>query len=176
MSFNFKNLDSQTRDLMVQEIKSDLSSKRLYISDNLNPHGVGVYPDLLLRSAQGGTEVTLGHELLGQLNSHEKPRPVGKNRVMATPKMRSNANEMLAEGEFNRFYMRAICMRAILAGAKAVTVYRAKDVTNARSESEAKIGMSISAQALLDDLRKRIGIETHLGIPAGPNSGLSVEL
>jgi len=40
--------------------------------------------------------------------------------------MRRNAHEMLAEGEFNRFYIRALCARAIEDGLPEVTVYRAK--------------------------------------------------
>ena len=69
------------------------------------------------------------------------------------PVMRSNAHEMLAEGEFNRFYIRALCARAIEDGLPGVTVYRAKAVENARSESQQKIGQRVPAEALLRDLR-----------------------
>jgi hypothetical protein len=34
----------------------------------------------------------------------------------------------------------------------------------------------VNAAALLTDLRGSIGIDTHLGIPGGVNSGLSVRL
>ena len=49
-------------------------------------------------------------------------------------------------------------------------------MTNPRPESEAKIGKTIAPQSLLDDLRKNIGVEPALGLPPGPNSGLSVKL
>jgi hypothetical protein len=42
---------------------------------------------------------------------------------------------MLAEGEFNRFYIRALCVRAIEDGLPEVIVYRAKEVQSARPES-----------------------------------------
>lgn len=90
--------------------------------------------------------------------------------------MRSNAHEMLAEGEFNRFYIRAICLRAIEDGISEVVVYRAKRVQHARSESERKIGQLVSAEPLLRDLREHPGADTALGLPPGPNSGLSIQL
>lgn len=83
---------------------------------------------------------------------------------------------MLAEGEFNRFYIRAICVRAMESGVREVTVYRAKEVLDARTESTRKIGQSVSAEELLRDLRTSQGIDTALGLPPGPNSGLSVYL
>jgi hypothetical protein len=90
--------------------------------------------------------------------------------------MRVNAHEMLAEGEFNRFYIRAICLRAIEDGVPEVIVYRAKPVEHARAESEQKIGKGVAPEALLRDLRAHPGIDTALGLPQGPNSGLSVYL
>jgi hypothetical protein len=83
---------------------------------------------------------------------------------------------MLAEGEFNRFYIRALCMSAMEDGVTELVVYRAKAVQSARSESERKIGQAVSPGALLNDLRARPGVDTALGLPAGPNSGLSVRL
>ena len=86
------------------------------------------------------------------------------------------APETLAEGEFNRFYARGLCRRAIEEGTSQLIVYRAKQVMNARSASQAKIGTKISAKELLQDLRTHPGVDTALGLPQGPNSGLSVKL
>jgi hypothetical protein len=47
---------------------------------------------------------------------------------------------------------------------------------HARAESEQKIGQRIAAEALLRDLRAHPGLDTALGLPPGPNSGLSVHL
>jgi hypothetical protein len=87
-----------------------------------------------------------------------------------------NAPETLAEGEFNRFYARALCRRALVAQVSHVRVYRAKPVAKPRSESVQMIGTLLEPQALLDDLRTHIGMDTALGLPPGPNSGLSIEL
>lgn len=120
--------------------------------------------------------LTLASEIRGRLNSHEKPRRLKSGELSKPPIMRSNAHEMLAEGEFNRFYIRAICLRAIEDGIPEVIVYRAKAVQNARSESARKIGQGHAAEELLRDLRTHQGVDTALGLPPGPNSGLSVHL
>ena len=46
-------------------------------------------------------------------------------------------------------------------------------VENPRPESQAKVGALFDAKQLLNDLRTSQGVEPALGIPPGPNSGLS---
>ena len=88
--------------------------------------------------------------------------------------MPRNAPLTLAEGEFNRFYIRALCKFAIYNN-KKIRVYRAKTVSNPRIESEEKIGQILDANCLLNDLRQNVGIDTFLGLPS-VNSGLSIEI
>jgi hypothetical protein len=40
------------------------------------------------------------------------------------------AADTLAEGEFNRFYLRGLCRRASAANMAEIEVYRAKEVAN----------------------------------------------
>ena len=87
-----------------------------------------------------------------------------------------NAAQTLAEGEFNRFYARGLCRRAITEDVGSVRVYRAKAVENPRTASVEMIGAHLDAASLLDDLRTHIAMDTALRLPPGPNSGLSVEL
>jgi hypothetical protein len=176
MGLDYRNLDERTRALMLAEIGRDIAGNALYISENLSPQGQIEYPDLIRAAARSGTDVTLGTEIRGRLNQYEKPRKLKSGASSKPPVMRSNAHEMLAEGEFNRFYIRALRLRAMEDGIPDVIVYRAKAVLNARSESEQKIGQGVPAEALLGDLRGHIGVDTALGLPPGPNSGLSVRL
>lgn len=161
---------------MLVEIDRDISAGGLYVSDNLSPQGKNDYPNLLRSAARNGTDMMLAADIRSRLNTHEKPRLLKSGEFSKPPVMRINAHEMLAEGEFNRFYIRAVCLRALEDGITNIIVYRGKDVANPRPESEAKIGQAISAQALLDDLRAHPGVDTALGLPPGPNSGLSVRL
>jgi hypothetical protein len=176
MGLDYRNLDERTRTLMLAEIERDSAEGTLYLSDNLNAQGRSDYPHLIRAAARTGSDLTLAAALQNRLNSHEKPRKLKSGGFSKPPVMRSNAHEMLAEGEFNRFYIRALCLRAIEGGIAEVIVYRAKAVANARSESEGKIGQGVSADSLLRDLRTHQGVDTALGLPPGPNSGLSVRL
>jgi hypothetical protein len=174
MGLNYLNLDSRTRGFMVDEIDMDAQQERLYFSSYLSESGRRDWGTLLLATAQSGTDTSFGEELrrngrlnvMGQRNTKKGPISV---RVPIT------AHETLSEGEFNRFYIRAVCRRAIADKISYVIVYRAKQVENPRPESEAKIGVHEDPAILLADLRANVGVETSSGFP-GPNSGLSVRL
>ena len=176
MPLNYPNLDDRIRKLMVNEIQRDIDAGTLYISGNLSPHGSVEYPVLLQAAAQNGNDASLAQALLSRLNSHEKPRQLKTGGFSKPPVMRSNAHEMLAEGEFNRFYIRALCLLAGEDGIKELVVFRAKPVEHARSASEVMIGTHVAPGALLQDLRSHPGVDTALGLPPGPNSGLSVRI
>lgn len=176
MGLEYRNLDERTRTAMSAEIERDIAGNVLYLSDNLSPQGRVEYPDFLRNAAKRGNDVTLASAIHRRLNSHEKPRKLATGGYSKPPVMRNNAHEMLAEGEFNRFYIRAVCLRAMEDGIAGVTVYRAKDVQHPRSESERKIGQTVAVEELLHDLRSSSGVDTALGLPPGPNSGLSVHL
>jgi len=176
MSLSLTNLDDKTRSLMLKEVEDDIASTRLYSSPRLSQAGQADYSDLLQKAIANHDEVWLASQLRSgnRINMQEPRRkPSGGTTSVKVP---VTAPETLAEGEFNRFYIRGLCRRAEQEGIASLVVYRAKHVENPRPESERKIGSSISAQSLLNDLRNNIGIDTALGLPAGPNSGLSVKL
>ena len=176
MTFHFLDLDERTRALMVVEFEDDLTSERVYVSDRLNPQGQHEYPNLLRAALTTYTPEWLAAQLrAGQLFNHSEPRRLPRGG-MTTAQIPSTAADTLAEGEFNRYYMRAICRRALEDGISQVQVYRAKAVQHARSASQAKIGHLMPPDRLLDDLRMHQGTDTALGLPPGPNSGLSVHL
>jgi len=173
---NLANLDAATRAQMVAEISADVDARRLYLSNRLSVAGAQEYPRLLREAAERSNDGWLANELRqpGRLNEMEERRkPKGGTTMVRVP---VTAPETLAEGEFNRFYIRGLCLRSIAEGIEELTIYRAKEVDNPRPGSEAKIGERISAQALLADLRANVGVDTALGLPPGPNSGLSVRL
>lgn len=140
MSLSLKNLDDQTRQLMLEEIDLDVSQNTLYISSRLSNAGRNDYPALLKEAASRHDDRWLAGQLRsgGRLNLTETRRtPKGGTTTAQVP---VTAADTLAEGEFNRFYIRALCRRAVDSGSGTVTVYRAKQVERARSESGRKIG------------------------------------
>ncbi len=176
MALTLTHLDPKSRSLMIEEINRDITASRLYMSPRLTTAGQAQYPTLLTEAAQTYDDAWLAHQIRmqGLLKTEETRRtPSGDTTTARVP---VTAPDTLAEGEFNRFYCRAICARAIEEGKANVQVYRAKHVENPRPESQAKVGALIDAKQLLNDLRTSQGVEPALGIPPGPNSGLSIQL
>lgn len=167
---NYINLEVVTRKYMLAEMTGDHFQGILYLSPRLNPYGRKRYPELLKEAIVDGNDSTLAAKILAErcLNQYEQR---GKLQV----RVPYNAQETLARGEFNRYYIRALCLRAVEEN-KTLEVYRAMVVDNPRFESELKIGIRVDPVRLLRDLRSSIGVETALGIPPGPGSGLSVKM
>jgi len=153
-------LDKTTRECMLTELERDIASGILYYGVNLTAAGKAKWPELLRRAIEKHDDQWLARQLAaGIMNTAEMYKAV-----------------MLAEGEFNRFYIRGLCVRTISEGGKAVLVCRAKSVVEPRPESSALVGKHVSAEALLQDLRTAQGKKPALGIPSGPNSGITVRL
>lgn len=176
MGLQYPNLDAKSRAHMQSEFQSDQAAGRLYMSSRLSAAGVRGWPALLSEAIASHDDDWLAAEIQrrGFLNSHEeRKKPTGGVTVAKIP---SNAHEVMAEGEFNRFYVRGLCLRAMEENVPHVVVHRARHSENPRRESEALIGKAFAPAALLSDLRKSPGVDPALGVPPGPNSGLSVRL
>jgi len=173
MSLDFEDLNELQRGYMLEELDYDLERGSLYLSKRLNERGIELYPQLLRMAIKEGNDATFAHELLMKncLKSKEERTVKGKAVVAKVP---SNAHTLLAEGEFNRFYIRGMCLGALKDGSCKLEIYRAKQVSSPRQESEAKIGQKIDPDSVLNDLRVNVGTDTVFGLPPGPNSGLSV--
>ena len=167
----FENLDDRTRQFIMAEVELDITNTKLYVSPRLSEIGRKDYVNLLKEAISSHDEAWFAQQL--SLNSRINLTEQRKNTTVKIPE---TAAETLAEGEFNRFYIRGLCFRALDEGISDLEVYRAKDVMNPRPNSQAKIGTKVKAEKLLEDLRVNPGIDTALGLPNGPNSGLSVKL
>jgi hypothetical protein len=146
---------------MLAELQRDIASGVLYYGVNLSEAGKARWPELLRQAIEEHDDDWLVQKL------------TARGIMITTGKYKA---AMLAEGEFNRFYVRGLCVRTISEGGSTVVVCRAKSVSDPRPESMALIGKRISAGALLRDLRTAQGKTPALGIPAGPNSGITVRL
>jgi DNA repair photolyase len=177
MALYFENLDDRTRQLMVDEMEYDIAHNQLHISPFLSGQGQRDYSNILREALESGTDETLAQSLRDHrriLRTLPRRNPKGGYSISATPE---NAAQVLAESEFNRYYIRALARRAIEDGIAELVIYRAKPVTTPRPESEMRVETTLSPQDLLNDLRAHTGDEIpELGVPSGPNSGLSVRL
>lgn len=174
MGIRYENLDEITRKYMLQE--SQLGGH--YISPRLTDDGQSGWHSLLEEGIKKFNDDWIASEILnrGYLQSREQyvRNGVTHSRDINKP----YAAQQLAEGEFNRYYIRGLCLRAKAEGKDVLIVYRGKHVHQPRPESELKIGAAISVDILLTTLRSNdfVTIENVLGVPGGPNSGLTCRL
>jgi hypothetical protein len=169
--FAFLNLDDKTRQYMLIEVDAAIKESRLNFSKRFNATGIAKYPQLLREALAIGTEESLDVALKQQgcFNATEKQGAV-------TRRVPENAATTFAEGEFNAFYMRGICHRAIGEG-HMVEVYRAKESSAPRKASSLIGGNQADPHRVLLLLKNSAdGSQRGPKIPAGSNSGLSLRL
>ncbi len=174
MGLTYADLDETTREYMLKELSLDIDEKKINYSNYFNETGKKVWLAKFKEAIQNHDDDWLADQLRRNvcfLTSKSFTTKTGKTSVRSVP---HTAAETFAESEFNRLYMRAICLRA-LDGSGKVVVYRGKSVENPRRESKSKIGTQVPANALLADLRDSHGRGTKLGI-GEPNSGITVKL
>ncbi|MEZ2601293.1 hypothetical protein [Kluyvera intermedia] len=175
MALNLLDLDDTTRQHMTSEIQYDKEHNNFYCSNYLSDHGKTSWPSLLEEAIQYDDE-WLENEIrargmLAQFYTKRKP----KSTELMQARVPITAAKTLAEGEFCRLYARGLCSAVVSEGGSVVEAYRARLSTNPRPESEAIIGKRLSAQAVLNDLRSNPGVDSALGVPPGPNSGISLK-
>lgn len=176
MGLRFENLDEPTRAGMLQEIDRDVQGGLVYISNYLNEAGQQSWIDILRDAAATGSDDTLAQKIREReylKHKVERRKPKGGYTVARVP---HTAHGTLGEGEFGRYYARGLCVRAIKEGIPELEVYRAKDVREPRIQSQEKIGERVNPEVILEDLRKTQGVEPALGVPPGPNSGLTLRI
>ena len=172
---NLYHLNPPVRFHMLAEIELDRAGDNLYYSTRFNDRGRRHYPELLVEAAKDGNATSLARELnqRGCFVHLERHHRQGRVHTVRVP---STAAQMFAEGEFNRFYIRGLCLHAIERRCAHVEVYRAKPVAEPRRESEMRIGDLLEPGEVLGDLRRHPGEKPWLGVPGGIGSGLSVRL
>lgn len=171
MSFDFDNLDADTRRFMLEELSHDRGGAGLYRSPRLSPAGWASYPGALEDAFAGGSDGTLTAALgsPGVLNELEE-------YAKGTRKVASNAAQLLSEGQFNWYYMRAVCARVLAEGGTEVEIYRGRESGWHRPESDALIGQRLDAGALLEDLRANVHTPDEVTVLPDVNSGLTVKI
>ncbi|MGD1841349.1 MAG: hypothetical protein ACFB0B_10700 [Thermonemataceae bacterium] len=175
MALQLFHLDKTTRKYMLEELVYDMMNAKVYYSARLTNLGINKYLLLLRQACESGDEKTLARELAqtGLMKRKEKRRH--RSGAFIEVKVPKNACELLADGEFNKLYIRGLCRVAIEEG-KAIEVYRAKNADFPREQSNAVIGKRLDPEQLLEALRNQNYLATFLGIHPSVNVGLSIRL
>jgi hypothetical protein len=168
MALNLEDLDDVTRKYMVAEIQADIANGQVYYSKYLTHKGRLEWDRLLLEAARAHDSEWLAEWLREE--GLAVPTIVTRDK-RGFDKRAPLPTEMLADSEFNRYYIRGLAARAVEEKIPYLISYRAKPVQRPVSS----VGAEISPSDLLADLRahKR---RTKFGVPGNPNSGISVRL
>lgn len=172
MALNLLHLNDSIRKLMLHEVEYDAQAGRTFLSPRLNRTGKITYLAKLKHAIESQDAAWLAAQLHGYFNSIELRKSKKGTIASGIP---DNANELIAESEFNRFYMRALCQFALQKEITRLIVCRAKNVSSVKPLSKVKVGSSVAPLKLLNDLRDNIGNKTRLGL-GETNSSLSVRL
>jgi len=174
MPLQYENLDPTTRRYALAELDHDLATGAFHTSERLRPSAVGEYQHLLREALRYYDDLWLEERASDLLVDFETRRtPSGGQTTAKIPQM---AARMLAEGDFNRYYMRGVCLRAIDEGREVVEVYRARLSLEPRPESAELEGRRLPAREVLDHLRGLPSADPATAPLGRPNSGLSVRL
>lgn len=173
MPLQYVDMCDEVRSNMISEIQYD--GENLYISSWLNEAGAIGWRDLLIEACESGSDETLADTLRKKYYlrySYLRRTKSGHTQV----RVPFNAHETIAESNFSRFYLRAVCLFAKAKGVNELVGYRAMEVQQPRPGSEEKIGMLFPVDRTLDDLRRTMDGNPQWGMPPGVGSGILARL
>jgi hypothetical protein len=176
MGINYKNLDSTTRKYMLHEFENDLKNNKLELSNRLTEAGRRDYLYFLKEAIQHYDDNWLAEQIREKNFLYQSEIRKKADDGVTLAKIPATAAETLADGDFNHYYVRGLCARAIAEGIDQVIVYRGKEVENPRPESRELTGQILDPRELLEGMRARNSSGKGLMIPAGPNSGLTISI
>jgi hypothetical protein len=172
--FNFENLDSKTREFMILAIEVAEKTNNIYYSTRFNSNGSQKWVPLLKEAAKQYNEHWLAYQLEANVLMKDfegAQTPSGGYTIKHVP---HTAAETMAEGQFNRFYILGLCKRANAEGITHLEIYRAKNVSEPRPESQALIGTKLSIAEIESQLK--VTNNSFKSPLVKPNSGLTVRI
>jgi hypothetical protein len=174
MPLQYANLDPVTRRGMVEELDQDLANGTVHVSPRMRPAAIEEYQSLLRDALRYYDDLWLEERVAPLLMDFEMRRTPRGDLTMA--RLPEGAARVLAEGDFNQYYMRAVARRALAEGRPDVEVYRARLSLAPRADSSELEGAHIPADELLTELRAPTSESLAAPRLGRPNSGLSVRL
>jgi hypothetical protein len=172
--FRFENLDDATRFSMLKAIEEAESTGNIYFSTRFNHSGNMEWLPLLKQAAQEFNEHWLAYQLEANKLMKDFESARTPSDVYTIKHVPHTAAETMAEGQFNRFYILGLCKRARVEGMTHLEIYRAKERSEPRPESQALIGNRLSIEEIEIQLKEvKASINSQL---VKPNSGICARI
>jgi hypothetical protein len=169
VALRYENLDDKTRAYMLAEYDMDSATGRVYVCKRLSDEGRRAFPALLRQAIAEHDDAWLSGRLraLTLVTTYSGTGPLGIGEQVP---------EIIAEGEFNRYYMRGLCARAVHEGVEQLQVYRAKVVATRKTSLLQHIGQMVSPAKILAEFHTAHRSDPALASPYGADTGLSMRL
>ena len=174
MPLQYQNLDPTTRRYAITELDADLTTGAFHASERLRPTAIAEYQRYLHEAIRYYDDRWLEEHASDLLVDFEHRRT--RSGGQTTAKVPDMAARMLTEGDFNRYYMRGVAMRALAENRDVVEVYRGRLSMEPRSDSAQLEGRRLPAAEVLLYLRGQPTSDAAVTALGRPNSGLSVRL
>lgn len=167
MGLNYTQLTETTRRFMIQEF----GQGGHYISPRLNEAGRARWIPLLKDALQYHTDLWLERELMRRtcLTATEYLKSTMTGKTVTRAVNREQIAKVLAEGEYNRFYLRGLCLAARTRGYSHLIVTQARLIPNMPEAAKKPVGAAVEVNALLETLRNNSfkAVGPALGLPDG---------
>lgn len=174
MPLHYENLDPRTRTYALAELERDEERGIQHLPERLRPTATDEYRRRLNEAIRYYDDRWLEERVADLLVDFEvRHTPSGGVTTAKVPEM---APRQLAEGDFNRYYMRGVALRAIDENRQVVEVYRARLSVEPRPESAELEGKRLDAAAVLAYLRGEESSDPSVTALGRPGSGMSVRL
>ena len=170
---NYENIDETVRNFMQEEYDFDKNRNRIYFSPRLTEEGTDRYTQFLQNALTYGTEKWLAEKLREADVIKDREMRMNPLGGISEVKVPPSTPDIIAEGEFSRYYLRAICRKAINEGIKKLEIISDRPPDTISDKDRVKVGRFVNPKDLLEDLRQNSYVNSRFGIPS-PKSGLSV--
>ncbi|PZQ47234.1 MAG: hypothetical protein DI551_03650 [Micavibrio aeruginosavorus] len=167
MGLNYTQLNESVRRFMLLEFDQGGH----YISPRLNEAGRARWLPLLRDALQYHTDLWLERELIRRncfLAAEMFKSPMGGKTITRAINKEQSA-KALAEGEFNRFYLRGLCLAAKARDYSHVIVTQGKVLPGITNLAQKSVGSALSVEPLLESLRNNSYKRTDLALGAPEN-------
>ncbi|MBR9704056.1 hypothetical protein GOV12_01485 [Candidatus Pacearchaeota archaeon] len=151
------NPSEEVRKLMIIELENDLKTKLFYVPKTIHQDKIEEYKEIL-------------KEFFKTKSLNELIQKINNNFINRSYKYIKNiSHETLAEGEWDKYYQKALCQKAI-PNNKKVKIIRWKTVDKPKYLIGFTEGTKFDSKDYYSELMKS---QFH---PLGPNSGLTIEI
>ncbi len=176
----FEELDSVTREWMLQSFDEDEADPNPYRAKDLTPVGRREFARLMRAAISGpnGNELTLGAALSDAGFWNSSRSYVRRGKTVTARVDPSVTAKRLALTEFNTYYVSGLAHRLLAEGEAACIVYRAANPETEPASCSEHEGQRYSLTDIIAGHRANYwpepGDPTALSIPAGPNCHHSI--